>query len=73
MVEVTINISSNRSACDLRTLLCRVSMKEYLAAHPYPSNPLIDTEFNKVLDDLAQQCFEEGRRYERSIKHEAKL
>lgn len=44
----------------IRTLFCREAGKE-----PDDKNPLQETDFNALLEQIAQVAFDEGRQFER--------
>lgn len=53
--------SDNKIAGELRNILCRVSTKK-------DWNPLTETNFNELLDKLAQEAFDAGRNYQKKVK-----
>jgi len=53
------------SALDIRTLACQLA-----SAHPDGQNPLETTEFNKLLDKVAQQAFDAGRKFKIEASHD---
>lgn len=48
-------------AQEIRTLFCKIALADYHSE----KNPLIETNFNDLLQKVAQEAFDEGRVYER--------
>jgi hypothetical protein len=64
MIKETVEYSPDGDyAMEIRTLFCRVA-----AAKASAENPLIETNFNDLLDKVAQEAFDDGRAYERKPK-----
>jgi hypothetical protein len=49
---------------EIRTLFCREAAKT-----PDGKNPLTETNFNGLLEKIAQAAFDEGRRFERKHRN----
>lgn len=61
-VEIQIKCSpASGAASDIRGLFCALAARE-----PVPNwNPLVETNFNKLLEKIAQVAFEEGRQFQK--------
>lgn len=59
--KVTCKPSPTGPASDIRTLFCR-------EAGNGNRNPLIETNFNHLLDQIVQEAFDEGRDYEKKLR-----
>lgn len=60
-IEIKHTAECDGSALKIRVLFCDEAAKP-----PTPNrNPLIDTEFNKLLDEIVQEAFDEGREFQR--------
>lgn len=62
-IKITVNyvISDNPTASKLRTMYCM----ETCPTCKQGRNPLIETNFNAVLDSLVQEAFNAGRNFEK--------
>ena len=64
MIKEIIEYSPDGDAAmEIRTLFCRVA-----AAKASDENPLVGTNFNDLLQKVAQEAFDDGRAYERKPK-----
>lgn len=62
--NVVYTPDSTGNASELRTLFCR----ESAAVTTAERNPLLSTNFNALLAAIAQEAFDEGRKYERKVR-----
>jgi len=63
MITVTVSYRSDaEEAYELRRLFCEESAKEPVESR----NPLVETNFNELVNALAQTAFDEGRNYQRN-------
>lgn len=61
MIEIKVRCTPDaQPATAIRTLFCRVANQE-----PSDENPLVKTDFNLLLEQIAQLAFEEGRAFEK--------
>jgi len=60
---VTVSISTNETACRLRECLCA-----WASQSNKDRNPLTESNFNALLDKLANEAFTAGREYERKTR-----
>jgi hypothetical protein len=64
-MPVSINVKCDpdqTAASELRNLICRESA--YVPTEK-PRNPLMETNFNELLERVVQYAFDEGRRFEK--------
>lgn len=58
----TVKCKPTSSKCSkLRDIACQIAVTEW----DNGSNPLVDTQFNTLLEDVVQQAFDAGRNYEK--------
>lgn len=60
---VTVSISTDETACRLRECLC-----VWHSNTDKTKNPLTESNFNTLLDKLANEAFNYGREYERKLR-----
>jgi hypothetical protein len=61
MVKVKVEyVACGEDVQRLRTILCNAQRSE-----DHDANPLTQTIFNEMLERVAQEAFDEGRKYER--------
>ena len=65
MIKETVEYSPDSDdSMRIRVLYCRESSATNLPER----NPLIETDFNDLLQKITQTAFDEGRAYERKLK-----
>lgn len=65
ITEIVKYSPDNDVATEIRILFCKVASSR---AYPPTINPLIETNFDDLLQKVAQAAFDEGRAYERKSK-----
>ena len=60
-IKVVLNISTDSTAVKLRELFCTFAERP-----AFNGNPLIETNFNNLLEMLANEAFMRGQQYERT-------
>jgi len=62
MISINVNCPPDeKAAISIRSLFCRES---YNPKNP-DRNPLLETKFNEYLSEIAQEAFNEGRKFQK--------
>jgi hypothetical protein len=66
MVSITVKCQPGRASSEIRTLFCLAHVGKL--SIDKDASPLTETNFNKLLEEIAQEAFNEGIHYQKSVK-----